>query len=54
MIRAAVPDTHPLVATTVIDTIDTVSACILAGLGVSPAESRRILDQLWMRDQSEA
>jgi len=52
MVRAAVPDTHPLVATTVVDLLDTVSGCILAGLDVSPADSRVILGTLWVTDRS--
>ena len=53
MIRASVPDTHPLVATNTIDMIDAVSGCILAGLGVSPIETRVILDTLWVYDRSD-
>jgi hypothetical protein len=33
-----------------IDMIDAVSGCILAGLGVSPIETRIILDALWVYD----
>jgi hypothetical protein len=52
MIRGAAPDLHPFVATTVVDIIDTVSGCILAGLGVSPSESLIILDALWVHGPS--
>ena len=52
MIRGAVPDVHPLVASTVVDLLDTVTGCILAGLSVSPAESRVSLDALWVQDPS--
>ena len=52
MVRAAVPDLHPLVASTVVDMLDTVAGCILAGLGVSPVESRIILEALWVDDRS--
>ena len=52
MVRGAVPDVHPLVATTVVDLLDTVSECILAGVGVSPDNSRAILDALWVHDAS--
>jgi len=45
-----VPDTHPLVATTVVDLLDTVSGGILAGLGVSAPDSRLILGTLWATD----
>ena len=54
MIRAAAPGVHPLVASTVVDLLDTVAGCILAGLGVSPAESRVILDALWVHDRFTA
>jgi hypothetical protein len=52
MVWGAVPDVHPLVASTVVDLLDTVTGCILAGLGVSPAESRVILDALLVHDPS--
>ena len=54
MVRTAVPDTHPLVATTVVDLLDTVSGCILAALSVNPIESRAILAALWMYDRPDA
>jgi len=52
MVRGVVPDVYPLVATTVVDLLDTVSGCILVDLGVSPADSRSILDALWVHDAS--
>ena len=52
MIRSAVPDTHPLVATMVVDLLDNVSGCILGGIGISPLESRLILGTLWLHDRS--
>lgn len=53
MVRAAVPDTHPLIATTVVEMLDTVSGCILNALSVSPAESRAILAALWVSESTD-
>lgn len=53
MVRSAMPDIHPLVATTAIDAIDTVSGCILAVLGCTPIESRAILAALWVYESTD-
>ena len=52
MVWGAVPDVHPLLASTAVDLLDTVTGYILAGLGVSPAEPRVILDALLVHNPS--
>ena len=47
MVRAADPAVPPIVATTLVDLVDQLTATVLLGAGLSPAESLTVLDYLW-------
>jgi hypothetical protein len=47
MVRAADPAVPPIVATTLVDMVDQLTATVLLGAGLSPAEALSVLGYLW-------
>jgi hypothetical protein len=47
MVRAADPAVPPIVATTLVDLVDQLTATVLLGAGLSPTESLTVLSFLW-------